>query len=121
VVRPVVWRPSAEPSPAELAVIKAVRRAKLFVFLRQHRHELFSEEFQAEFYRQTLAEASRIGFLRGMSPWILMDFRSPRRQLPGIQDYWNRKGLLSERGERKKAFYVLQKFYKEMAETYRAR
>ena len=47
-VRPVVWRPPAEPSPAEQAVIKAVRRAKLFVFLRQHRHELFDEEFQAE-------------------------------------------------------------------------
>jgi len=48
VVRPVVWRPPAEPSPAELAVIKAVRRAKLFVFLRLHRHELFDEQFQAE-------------------------------------------------------------------------
>src|SRR5580698_222440 len=47
-VRPVVWRPPAEPSLAELAVIKAVRRAKLFVFLRLHRHELFDERFQAE-------------------------------------------------------------------------
>ncbi len=47
-MRPVVWRPPVETSPAEQAVIKAVRRAKLFVFLRQHRHELFDEEFQAE-------------------------------------------------------------------------
>ena len=47
-MRPVVWRPPAEPSPAEQAVIKAVRRAKLFVFLRLHRHELFDERFQAE-------------------------------------------------------------------------
>lgn len=47
-VRPMVWRPPAEPSPAELAVIKAVRRARLFVFLRLHRHELFDEPFQAE-------------------------------------------------------------------------
>ncbi len=47
-VRPVVWQPPAEPSPAELAVIKAVRRAKLFVFLRLRRHELFDEQFQAE-------------------------------------------------------------------------
>src|SRR5271154_3511161 len=48
-MRPVVWRPSAEPSPAEQAVINAVRRgARLFVFLREHRHELFDEEFQAE-------------------------------------------------------------------------
>jgi hypothetical protein len=47
-VRPLVWRPPVEPSSAEQAVIKAVRRAKLFVFLRLHRHELFDEGFQAE-------------------------------------------------------------------------
>ena len=47
-VRPVVWWPPAEPSPAELAVIRAVRRARLFVFLRLHRHELFDGQFQAE-------------------------------------------------------------------------
>jgi Transposase DDE domain/Transposase domain (DUF772) len=50
-MRPGVWRPPVEPSPAERAVIKAVRRAKLFVFLRLHRHELFDEEFQAELAR----------------------------------------------------------------------
>src|SRR5689334_2764887 len=47
-VRPVVWRPPVKPSPSEQVVIKAVRRAKLFVFLREHRHELFDEQFQAE-------------------------------------------------------------------------
>ncbi len=47
-MRPGVWRPPVEPSAAEQAVIKAVRRARLFVFLRLHRHELFDEEFQAE-------------------------------------------------------------------------
>jgi hypothetical protein len=47
-VRPAVWRPAAELSPAEQAVVKAVRRARLFVFLRLHRHELFDEQFQAE-------------------------------------------------------------------------
>ena len=51
-MRPRVWEPPVEPSPAEQAVMKAVRRARLFVFLRQHRHKLFDEEFQAE-----LAEA----------------------------------------------------------------
>jgi Transposase DDE domain/Transposase domain (DUF772) len=50
-VRPDVWRPPVEPSPAEQMVIKAVRRAKLFVFLRLHRHELFDERFQAELAR----------------------------------------------------------------------
>src|SRR5918992_979428 len=48
VMRPVVWRPPGEAAAAERAVIKAVRRAKLFVFLREHRRELLDEEFQAE-------------------------------------------------------------------------
>ena len=47
-MRPVAWNPPVEPSPAEQAVIKAVRRAKLFVFLRLHRHELFAEQFQVQ-------------------------------------------------------------------------
>ncbi len=53
----------------------------------------------------------KIEQLRGISPWILVDFRSPRRVLPKIQDGWNRKGLLSEKGEKKQAFYVLQDYY----------
>jgi beta-glucuronidase len=57
----------------------------------------------------------RVPQMAGMSPWLLMDFRSPRRTLPGIQDYFNRKGLISDRGQRKQAFYVLQKFYKGKA------
>jgi beta-glucuronidase len=52
--------------------------------------------------------------MRGMSPWILTDFRSPRRPLPGIQDFYNRKGLISGEGERKLAFFTLQNFYREM-------
>src|SRR5258706_14632554 len=56
----------------------------------------------------------RISFLRGTCPWILMDFRSPRRPLPGIQDFHNRKGLISDRGERQKSFYVMQRYYQEI-------
>jgi hypothetical protein len=55
----------------------------------------------------------RITQLPGMSPWILMDFRSPRRPLPEIQDFFNRKGLISDQGEKKEAFYVLQAAYRE--------
>jgi hypothetical protein len=47
-MRPRLWEPPVEPSPAEQAVMKAVRRARLFVFLREHRHELFDEGFQGE-------------------------------------------------------------------------
>ncbi|OIR14914.1 beta-glucuronidase [mine drainage metagenome] len=75
----------------------------------------FSEEFQAEVYRQNLAMLSKIPNWRGATPWILADFRSPRRQLPHIQDGWNRKGLIGQNGVKKEAFYVLQKFYQEKA------
>jgi len=53
----------------------------------------------------------------GLSPWVLMDFHSPRRLLPGIQDYYNRKGLVSNLGQHKQAFYVLQKYYRELEST----
>jgi Transposase domain (DUF772) len=46
--RPQVWRPSVEPSRLEGAVMARVKRARLFVWLRQHRHELLDEGFQAE-------------------------------------------------------------------------
>lgn len=71
----------------------------------------FSEEYQAGYYRDTLAMAARIPTLAGMSPWILKDFRSPRRQLGAVQDGWNRKGLISELGEPKLAFAVLAAWY----------
>jgi beta-glucuronidase len=51
--------------------------------------------------------------LSGMSPWILKDFRSPRREHPIYQNGWNRKGLISETGMRKQAFEVLASYYKE--------
>lgn len=76
----------------------------------------FTEEYQANLYEHQLGMLSRMPQLAGMSPWILMDFHSPRRPLPGIQDYFNRKGLISDRGQKKQAFYILQKFYREKAE-----
>jgi beta-glucuronidase len=83
----------------------------------KHGDELtrWTEEYQESLYEHTIKMLKRITFLRGTSPWILMDFRSPRRPLPGIQDFHNRKGLISDRGERKKAFYVMQKYYEELA------
>jgi beta-glucuronidase len=75
----------------------------------------FTEEYQANVFDHQLAMWQRVPQVAGMSPWLLMDFRSPRRLLPGIQEYFNRKGLISDRGQRKQAFYVLQKFYKEKA------
>jgi beta-glucuronidase len=74
----------------------------------------WTEEYQENIYQHQIAMLKKIPFLRGTSPWILTDFRSPRRPLPRIQDYWNRKGLISSRGEKKKAFYVLQQWYREL-------
>ena len=76
----------------------------------------FTEEYQANLYQHQLRMLSHMPQLRGMTPWILMDFRSPRRVLAGIQDYYNRKGLISDRGQRKQAFWVLEKFYREKAQ-----
>lgn len=75
----------------------------------------FSEEYQEAVYRETLAMLPHIPHLSGLTPWILADFRSPRRPLPGIQDGWNRKGLVSQGGIKKKAFAVLQEFYRGKA------
>jgi beta-glucuronidase len=76
-----------------------------------HGPQKFSEDFQADYYRNTLAMADKLPTLRGMSPWVLKDFRSPRRQNPDFQQGWNRKGLISETGERKMAFDVLAHYY----------
>ncbi|HYR76282.1 MAG TPA: glycoside hydrolase family 2 TIM barrel-domain containing protein [Pyrinomonadaceae bacterium] len=77
----------------------------------------WTEEYQENFYQHQVSMLKRISFLRGTCPWILMDFRSPRRPLPGIQDFHNRKGLISDRGEKKRAFYVVQKYYQALQET----
>ncbi len=75
----------------------------------------FSEEYQADLYTKTLNALSQIENLRGMSPWILVDFKSPRRQLSVIQDGWNRKGLIGNNGEKKMAYYILQSYYHQKA------
>ena len=72
----------------------------------------WTEEFQENLYRENLAMLEKIEGLSGTCPWVLKDFRSPRRPLPGIQDMFNRKGLVSDQGQRKLAFYVMQEWYK---------
>jgi len=47
-MRPEIWAPPIELSSAEQAIVKRVRRGKLFIFLRQQRHGLFSDAFQEE-------------------------------------------------------------------------
>jgi len=80
--------------------------------------EIWTEEFQAAVYDAQIEMIRRQstragGSVAGLSPWILKDFRAPVRVLPGIQDGYNRKGLVSEEGERKLAFDTLRAFYAE--------
>ncbi len=72
-----------------------------------------TEECQEYVYERQTEVLGSIDYIKGMTPWILYDFRCPRRT-SSIQKYYNRKGLLSEdKKYRKPAFYVLQRFYKE--------
>ena len=75
-------------------------------------NERFTEEYLVRLYEANIRMMKNIPGLAGCTPWILKDFRSPRRALDGIQDDFNRKGLLSEKGEKKDAFYTLQAWYK---------
>lgn len=79
--------------------------------------EIWTEEYQDNLFQHQLGMVERMPNLAGLTPWVLMDFRSPLRMLPGVQDYHNRKGLISNRGQRKLAFYTLQKFYKKLADA----
>jgi beta-glucuronidase len=77
------------------------------------KNQRWTEEFQENLYIENIAMLDKIDGLAGTTPWILKDFRSPRRVLNGIQDYYNRKGLYSDKGEKKKAFFIMQQWYKE--------
>ncbi|MBC6453292.1 MAG: transposase [Hormoscilla sp. SP5CHS1] len=47
-MRPVPWNPPIELSSSEQQVAKRIRKAKLFLLLREIHHELFNEKFQEE-------------------------------------------------------------------------
>ena len=71
----------------------------------------WSEEFQADQYRKNIEMFDKIPNLAGVSPWILFDFRSPFRFHPVNQEGWNRKGLVSDKGMRKQAWYIIHDYY----------
>ncbi len=71
----------------------------------------WSEDYQAQIFKDQFKMLKNIPFLRGTCPWILVDFQSPTRNQPKYQNGWNRKGLLSDRGDKKKAWYIVHAFY----------
>ena len=76
-------------------------------------NQRWTEEQQANVYKHQLVMLGKIPQLRGIAPWILIDFRSNTRNIPKLQDGYNRKGLLSEDGQKKQAFFILQRAYKD--------
>ena len=77
-----------------------------------HTNKIWSEEYQAKLYKHQLEMLSNNPQIQGISPWVFKDFRAMLRPLPGIQDFYNRKGLIDEDGNKKEAFEVLADFYK---------
>jgi beta-glucuronidase len=76
-------------------------------------NQRWTEEQQANVYKHQLVMLGKIPQLRGITPWILVDFRSNTRNISKLQDGYNRKGLFSEDGQKKQAFFILQKAYKD--------
>lgn len=75
---------------------------------------LFSEAYMAEVYRKQIDILARLDYIKGISPWILYDFRAERRQ-NRWQKGWNRKGLIAQdKTTRKAAFAIMQRFYRDM-------
>jgi beta-glucuronidase len=76
----------------------------------------WTEEYQESVYQENIAMFKKVDFIKGMTPWILKDFKSPRRHQPRIQDFWNMKGLISDKGDKKKAYYKLYDYYNSIKE-----
>ena len=74
----------------------------------------WSEDYQEQLYLDNLEMFRHIPNLAGVSPWVLFDFRSPYRFHPTNQEDWNRKGLVSDQGYRKKAWYIMHDYYQSI-------
>jgi beta-glucuronidase len=76
--------------------------------------DLWTEDKQKALYEKQTAVIRQCPYIAGMTPWILYDFRCPRR-LNRYQEGFNRKGLIdADRVTRKAAFYVMKRFYGEI-------
>ncbi|GAC1652960.1 MAG: beta-glucuronidase [Acidobacteriaceae bacterium] len=72
----------------------------------------WTEESQAYVLQHNFGMMAKVPQVRGYAVWVLMDFRSPGRNIPKLQDGYNRKGLISEDGKKKESFSLVQKLYK---------
>ena len=71
----------------------------------------WTEEYQEKIYRDQIEMFNTVPNLAGVCPWILYDYRSLGRMHPTYQNGYNRKGLLSEKGQKKKAWYIIKDYF----------
>jgi beta-glucuronidase len=71
----------------------------------------WTETYQEKIYTNQTEMFNTIPNLCGVCPWILFDYRSLGRMNQVYQSGYNRKGLLSEKGEKKKAWFVMRDFF----------
>lgn len=76
--------------------------------------DLGTEDCQLDVFRKQTETLGKIPYIQGTSPWILFDFRCPRRTSV-LQGEYNRKGLLNEdKTYKKPAFEVMKRFYEKL-------
>jgi beta-glucuronidase len=78
----------------------------------------WSEEYQEQIYKDQIEMLGTTPNLSGVCPWLLVDYRSLGRLHPVYQNGWNRKGLISDRGDKKKAWYILKTYYESIKNAY---
>jgi beta-glucuronidase len=76
------------------------------------------EEYQANIYRDQIEMFPTVPNLCGVIPWLLVDYRSMGRMHPVFQQGYNRKGLISEQGEKKQAWYIMKKYFDSIKNEY---
>ena len=72
----------------------------------------WTEEYQENIYKEQIEMFDQTPNLCGVCPWLLFDYKSLGRMHPIYQNGYNRKGLLSEKGEKKKAWFIMKEYYK---------
>ncbi|HEX9828507.1 MAG TPA: glycoside hydrolase family 2 TIM barrel-domain containing protein, partial [Flavobacteriaceae bacterium] len=73
----------------------------------------WTEEYQEKIYKDQIEMFKTVPNLIGVCPWLLFDYKSLGRMHPVYQKGYNRKGLLSDKGEKKKVWYVMHEYYKK--------
>lgn len=102
--------------PYEKPIIVSEFGGEARVGLHGEKTQRWTEEYQAELYRRTLKMIDeRMPKVSGITPWIMVDFRSSKRLLPGVQNDFNLKGVYGTQGERKESFFVLRDWFASKA------